>query len=205
VRFKSSSNQDFKVNNRRNDKLIYKSKFNEYEIREDTAVIFLNDRKGNIYESYIDIEDLQKLIDFKYKWSPLYLPNADSYYAQCTIYLGKIDGKYKYQKVYMHQFVLDITDKTYVDHNNHNTLDNRKKNLRPTSNDKNLKHRGGKNSNNSSGYRNVSQQGKWWAVQLQVDGKNTVLKKFPLDQLDEAGVYAEKMRNELYGDFAGES
>lgn len=59
--------------------------------------------------------------------------------------------------------------------------------------------------NNRSGYRNVcwEKKSKRWIVQLQVNGKNTVLKKFKENELEEAGKYAEKMRKELYGKFAG--
>lgn len=40
-------------------------------------------------------------------------------------------------------------------------------------------------------------------MQLQVDGRNKPLKRFNEDELEEAGKYAEKMRKELYGKFAG--
>ena len=43
----------------------------------------------------------------------------------------------------------------YIDHINHNTLDNRLENLRITINNKNSKNRRHKNSNNKTGYRNV--------------------------------------------------
>ncbi len=36
-----------------------------------------------------------------------------------------------------------------------------------------------------------------------MNGKNTVLKKFKENELEEAGKYAKKMRKELYGEFAG--
>jgi hypothetical protein len=92
----------------------------------------------------------------------------------------------------------------FVDHINHNTLDNGKENLRITSNRYNLKHRKGKNSNNKSGYRNVSwlNSYKKWCVQIQIEGKNTILGKF--DDVDEAGKFAEEMRNKYYGEYAGE-
>jgi len=44
-----------------------------------------------------------------------------------------------------------------------------------------------------------------WLVQLRVEGRNTCLKKFPLEQLEEAGVFAEEMRQKYYGEFAGKS
>ena len=42
-----------------------------------------------------------------------------------------------------------------------------------------------------------------WVVQLQINKKNTVLGKFPKDQLEEAGKFAEQMRQKYYGKFAG--
>lgn len=69
----------------------------------------------------------------------------------------------------------------------------------------NLKNRKGRNSNNKSGYRNVSwkKSENVWVVQLQINKKNTVLGKFPKDQLEEAGKFAEQMRQKYYGKFAG--
>ena len=96
-------------------------------------------------------------------------------------------------------------DHIKVDHKNYDTLDNRKDNLRVTIQDKNLKNRSGKNSNNTSGYRNVSLRNNKWVVQIQIDGVNTVLKRFPKDNLDDAGVFAEEMRLKYYGEFAGKS
>lgn len=62
-----------------------------------------------------------------------------------------------------------------------------------------------RNSNNKSGYRNVSwsSHDNKWIVQLQVNKKNTVLGRFPQDKLLEAAKFAEEKRKELYGEFAG--
>lgn len=70
----------------------------------------------------------------------------------------------------------------------------------------NTKHRKGKNSNNVTGYRNVAyikrDKHPYW-VQIMINGKNTPLGKF--DDVDEAGEFAERMRQKYYKDFAGES
>jgi len=120
--------------------------------------------------------------------------------------MGKINNKFTYKHNALSRILLHVEGSNlFVDHKNHNTLDDRKENLRVTIVDKNSKHRKSKNSNNKSGYRNVSKRDKWWIVQLQIEGENTILKKFPLDQLDEAGAYAELMRQKYYGEYAGEN
>lgn len=44
-----------------------------------------------------------------------------------------------------------------------------------------------------------------WVVQLSINGKNTRIAKFPKEQLEEAGKFAEKMRHKYYGEYAGKS
>lgn len=53
-----------------------------------------------------------------------------------------------------------------------------------------------RNRNNTSGYRNVCwiKSENMWVVQLQINGKNKRLARFPKDQLEEAGKFAEEMR-----------
>jgi len=108
--------------------------------------------------------------------------------------------------LYLHRLLTDTTDPDIrVDHENYDTLDNRKNNLRVTNDDKNTKNRSSKNSNNKSGHRNVSWNGNTWSVQIQVEGVNTILKRFKKNQLEEAGLYAEEMRQKYYGEYAGKS
>ena len=176
-----------------------------YEINENIITIYFKRRSGEIVIGYIDLDDLDKFLEHHYKWGTTWRPSSKSYYSQCIIYKGTINGKASYTGKYLHIFILGIEDSTRVDHINHNTMDNRKENLRPIRHKDNMKNRNGKNSNNSSGYRNVSKIGKWWCVQLQIDGKNTMLHKFPLNKVHEAGYYAELMREKYYGEFAGVS
>jgi hypothetical protein len=95
----------------------------------------------------------------------------------------------------------------FIDHEDHDSLNNRKSNLRIITITENSRHRKSKNINNSSGYRNVSWSNTTneWLVQLQDNtGRTRVVGRFPKEKLDEAGAFATKMRQEWYGDFSGE-
>lgn len=176
---------------------------NRYEITDDHIIIYLKRRDGTEMETYVSLSDFEKLKGFKYSWCPAWRKGAKRYYAQATIYLGTIDGKAKYTTVKLHDFLMDAKEGEEVDHMNHNGLDNRRENLRITIKLYNSKNRKSKNSNNSSGYRNVSWVNNKWIVQLQIEGKNTTLGKF--DDVHEAGMFAEEMRNTYYGEFQGVS
>ena len=95
--------------------------------------------------------------------------------------------------------------RSIVDHIEHNSLDNRKCKLREAEHTNNTKNRKSRNSNNKSGYRNVSWNRSGWSVQIQINGKNTTLKRFKRNELEEAGKFAEEMREKSYGEFKGES
>ena len=158
----------------------------------------------------IDTKNLPRLLDFKFIWSPSWNKTNNSYYAHVTIYLGiGEDGKYKSKKLSLQSFLMNPNNdrKIRVDHENYDTLDNREFNLRVTTNDKNLKHRNGKNSNNKSGYRNVfwSTKDERWLVVLQIEGKRKCFGRFKYNDLEKAGVLAEKMRQEHYGAFSGKN
>lgn len=153
----------------------------------------------------IDTDDLDMLIKMNSSWNATWSYHTNSYYVVSTEYIGYTEGKSNNKTNCLQRVIMHAKGKEVVDHKNHDGLDNRKDNLRITSNENNTKHKNGKNKNNTSGYRNVSKIGKKWCVQMQVDGKNTCLKKFDLDKLEEAGAYAEEMRNFYYGEFQGVS
>jgi hypothetical protein len=157
-----------------------------------------------VLKAYIDLIDLDKLINFKYSWHVSYIKSSDTYYARSTVYEGY--GKSNSKMLYMHRFIMGTYENGIdVDHIDGDGLENRRFNLRPTETIFNLFNRTKINSNNTSGYRNVSldKRTNEWIVQLQINRKNKVLGRFPYDQLEEAGKFAEEMRKKYYGDFAG--
>jgi hypothetical protein len=173
--------------------------FNDYEIRDDITVIFIIS-KGEKFEILIDTEDLPKLIDLNLSWHVMYDTHTHEYYVASR---NKILKEYP-ESLLLHRFILGIIDTNIkVDHKSHDQLDNRKNNLRTTTNDKNTRHRRGKNSNNNSGYRNVCWIYNKWCVQLIVDGKNKILGKF--DDVHKAGAFAELMRQKYYKNYKGAS
>lgn len=174
---------------------------NDYIIDGDVVKIILNRRYGKSdMETLIDLEDLDKVNRYNGKFSvPLTRKNG-KYYAKINIY-----EEDKHYLLRLHRIVMGVEDSKYpmVDHINGDTLDNRKSNLRLVTNSKNLKNRSKENSNSSTGIRNVSLINNKYVVQLQVQGKNTVLGKF--DTLEQAGDFAELMRDKYYGEFNGEN
>jgi len=181
--------------------------FNDYKVNgEITTIYFTNRLDEIIMEGYIDTEDLPRLIKQNFHWCAGWNECIQDYYAFATEYRDDENGIRKQICHSLNRDIMNAPTGTHVDHikpENHGTLNNRKSNLRITDCEHNSKHKNGKNKNNKSGFRNVSKRDKWWVVQLQIEGKNTVLKKFPLDQLKDAGAYAEKMRQLYYGEFAG--
>jgi hypothetical protein len=171
---------------------------NEYEIRGDIVAIKLKNRKGEEYETIIDLDDLEKVKSLNLSWSLKMDYKTDRRYCQASEYLGMINGKPKYRTVYLHSVIIDRY-KQHIDHINHDSLDNRKCNLIDEMQQINLINRDGANKNSTTGVRNVSydKTNKKYIVQLQVNGKNTVFGKF--DNLNDAKKCAEENRNKYYG------
>ena len=90
-----------------------------------------------------------------------------------------------------------------------NILDNRKDNLRFTNNPNNSANRKSANSNNKTGVRNVHLINRYggkqvYLVQIMRKGEKFVW-EFGLDEFDEACIFAEMKRQEIFGEYAGES
>ena len=180
--------------------MAHKKGFNNYKIIEEYVIIYLEKRTGEIFETYIDLEDLDKIKKLGLHWHVAWCNTTQSYYAHATEYLGIFNGKAKYKIHGLHKEVMNETSHQ-IDHKNHDTLDNRKYNLNIVTKHENVINRRGANPNNTtSGERNVcwvkGQQK--WLVQLQVDGKNTCFGRFDYEDLDKAILLAEEMRNILY-------
>ena len=195
-----------------NDISTYKPKVkgfqNEYKINGEITYVYIVNRKNEIYTFLIDTEDLPKLIEFDASWFLSWSKSSKKNYISAMKF-DRVDenGKTKYKSYYLERFVTDAPPKTHVDHEDQDPLNNRKYNLRVTSVENNIKHRKSKNSNNSSGFRNVfwDSTDKRWLVTLQVNKKSKCFGRFKLEDLDKAGALAEEMRNKYYGEFKGKN
>ena len=178
---------------------------NRFEVRDNIVILYLDRKIGEPIEAIIDLDDFKRVNDFKYKWCAKYDPSIEDYYVCSSFYVGRVNGKFTSKPIYLNRFIMNYYDELEVDHINHKTLDNRKENLRLVNSTKNKTNRYDKNSNNTSGYRNVTwdKSRNKWLVQLQVDGVNTVLGEFEYDQLEKANLFAIEMRKLYYGEYRG--
>lgn len=177
---------------------------NEYKIYKNYIEIFMTKNTGEIFTTQVSARHLERLLDFDVSWHLDWKPKIKNYYAQSISYLGVFDGKPKYKTLYLHRFIMLAKEDEMVDHIGvTNTLDNRDENLRIISNENNSRNRKGKNSNNTSGYRNVSFIQGYWKVQLQINGKNHLFPEKFTD-VDDAGRFAKEMRDKYYGEFSGQ-
>ena len=187
---------------------IANKKGNNYIIDKENGIaqIELTRRDGTILWTKIDLEDLDRVINFPYTWSAKYDPDLEQYYVEATVHRKLIEEGYS-KAMKLHKFVMNVNDDRVVDHINHDTLDNTKANLRVISHSNNSTNRKSRNSNNKSGYRNVcwSKNENKWIVQLQINKRNKILGMFEYDDLDKAGQFAEEMRQKYYGEFAGKN
>lgn len=172
---------------------------NNYKIMDNYAIIYYKS-----FEIFVDINDLNRIIDFGYSVSCHRDRHGNNrYYPSITKYLGldKETGKAKYKTFSLHSFIMNFPEGV-IDHEDGNSLNNRKYNLIKTNQEINTKNRHKINSNNTSGYRNVTLMNGCWRIQLQINGKNHLFSEKFTD-VDKAGRFAEEMRQKYYGEHAG--
>ena len=177
---------------------------NRYIINEETdeVIIYLTNRKGETFETFINIEDFEKINNRKGTYFASFRSDVLQYYCCITTYCGQTDGVAKYKTEYLHRIIFDVQDpKIRIDHEDHDSLNNRRSNLRVSNDLLNIKNRKGANKNNKTGIRNVCYYNGEYLVQVQVEGKSTCLGKF--DDIEEARIFAEEMRKKHYGEYAG--
>lgn len=143
----------------------------------------------------VDNEDYEPLS--KYSW---YIVKSFNNIYACR-HTIKSDIVVKRCHVLMHRQILKVTGKYNVDHINHNSLDNRKSNLRVCTHAQNSRN-SRKNINNTSGYKGVywSTVGNSWMAYIKYNYKLFNLGYFK-DKKEAARSYDKKAK-ELFGEYA---
>jgi len=142
----------------------------------------------------VDDEDYDELN--KFKWC------ADKVRGHWYATRGVWDPLMKTtRKIRMHQLLVTFTDKrTYTDHINQDTLDNRRCNLRVCTNSENM--RNCRKSHNTSGYIGVvwDKARQKWIAQIGFHWDHIFIGRY--DNIIEAAKAVDNKARELYGDYA---
>lgn len=179
--------------------------FNDYKIYEDgTCEFYIINRKKIKFVVKVDKEDLDRLIEFNRPWHAWYSPHTKTYYPRAIIYIETIDSKPIEETIYLNRWIVNAKDNETVDHENHDSLNNTKGNLRVTVDANNSANRSGANKNSKTGVRNVNYIEKHNEYWVQIMRKGERFKwVFSGNQFKEACEFAEEKRKELFGEFAG--
>jgi hypothetical protein len=143
----------------------------------------------------IDPDDYERLS--KHKWYAA--KGGNTFYVT----RGKWSGKLKKRlNIMMHREIIDVPDGMFIDHINHNGLNNRKANLRiatPADNTRNTRRH---KKNTSSKYRGVwySKDSHKWRVTIDVNRKSKHIGYFH-NEIDAAKAYDEAAKK-YYREFA---
>jgi len=137
---------------------------------DGTATIPLLDRYGVKYaETIIDIDDLQRVLDYTTNWSGR------------NRYVVSIKGSGRTKTIFLHRFINNTPEGLLTDHIDGNPLNNRKSNLRSVTAQENQQNRG-VNKNSTSGYRGVYKtkrnRSKPWCANVFVNYKRITLGHF---------------------------
>ena len=97
----------------------------------------------------VDPEDYQRLS--KYEWEARRARNSPFYAARQDVN----PSTRKYTLIFMHREIIEVADGLFADHINHNSVDNRKANLRPatqTQNNRNRRKFAGRSNSRYKGF-----------------------------------------------------
>lgn len=155
--------------------------------KDNYAIVTINSKFKNCnYEFMIDLEDLNYV-----KNLPLSVSNVNGYDYVMT----RVDG----ERIALHRIIINANNNEEVDHKNHNTLDNRKANLRTVTRSQNQMNRV-KQANNTSGYKGVSynERDNEWKTYITMNRK-PIFKTFK--EKKDAIEWRSKMEEKVYGEF----
>lgn len=155
-----------------------------------TSAIEIPMTRGQV--ALVDAEDYRKYGGMK--WVAQYNPCVDGYYAIRDVTVSPRKRK----RLYLHRLICECPDGMVVDHINHDTLDNRRCNLRLATHSQNACN--SLRGNPASGLRGVYQRGKKWASAIAMHGKQVHLGFFGTRE-EAAAAYRDAAKR-LHGEFS---
>jgi len=164
---------------------------NEYEIRGDVTAIFLKRKDGSRLETLIDTADLPRAMEFPWTWGPHWDRHTKSFYAEGKTY--KKGEKRQYFS--LHRWIMQPEPGFEVDHIYHDTLNNRRSNLRIVPKGANQQnYAGARRHNKSSGIRGVSWNSRTnkWIAKFRKNKKDYHIGSF--DTIEEAEIAVKTAR-----------
>lgn len=158
--------------------------------------LIINSPKYGEIKYLIDGEYYDKVKS--YNWHAYYSPNTKSFYISTNI--RKNNGKYTLLR--LHRLITDAPKGMCIDHINHNTLDNRKTNLRICTNAENQRNSRKHFDGITSKYKGVSwkKHAKKFVAKIRYCGKDKHLGYFD-NELDAAIAY-NNAAIKYYGEYA---
>ena len=169
-----------------------RDKINHIEILEDHAEIYLIDINNEVCgKALIDLEDVDKVRNIKCHRSDL---QRNTYYC--------MSNNKTWRR--LHRLIMNVTDPNiFVDHINHNELDNRKSNLRICTNQENIRNCITP-KNNKSGYKGIywAKDKNKWTVQITLNNKTKYIGRY--EKLEDAIAARKEATKKYYGEFANE-
>ena len=141
---------------------------NEIVVYDDYAEIIIYDKDCNEKcRALIDIEDVDKV-------------NFTSWYLDKNGYVISKCKQTKNKGIYLHRLILNAEKMDVVDHINHNTLDNRKENLRLCTQQENTFNttNNRKNLNKDSEEKGIFKRSGKWEARIMYNYKNIYLGRY---------------------------
>lgn len=154
---------------------------NEYIILDDYAIVVVISKKYGRKEIKIDIEDVRRCK--RHTWGITFAPSNQSFYGRTSFAKPK-------RSMELSRFIMRIKNKKLVDHRNHETLDDRKDNLRICSHRVNNFNRKGVCKNSFLGIRGVRYSERLKKYLVRFKQKHIAC----CNTLDEAKILAERTR-----------
>ena len=148
---------------------------NAYEIKGEKTIIYIDSKKHGKFQVFIDTEDLRKVKKAS-SWHVIWWNNPKAFYVTGCFR----DSKGNPTRKLLHRYVMGVNESNkYIDHIHHDTLDNRKSELRVVTNGENMQN-GKVKKNNTSGFTGVTwhKQSKKWRADIKIDGVSKSLGVF---------------------------